>query len=142
LTIPKFSPNRVRPDEAPELVASRNFESLAGILSLIGDTIDEHTTALASITKKLVQLAYPSFQGFNLRSGSNSRIGSAVLVAGTVTVANTSITAATLIFLNRSTTGGTAGHLSYTTIPGTSFTINSSNAADTSTVNYLLIGTF
>lgn len=142
MTIPKFSPNRVRPDEAPELVASRNFESLASIISAIGATIDEHTTALASITKKLVQLAYPSFQGFNLRTGTNSRLNSAVLVAGTVTVANTSVTAATLALIGRSTAGGTLGHLSYTVVPGTSITITSSSATDTSTVIYLLIGTF
>lgn len=142
MTIPKFSPNRVRPEESPELVASRNFESLASIISQIGVTIDEQSSILDTLKKKVAQLIYPAFQGINIRSGSNARIGSAVLVAGTVTVANTSVNATTLIFLSRSTTGGTVGHLSYTVINGTSFTINSSSATDTSTINYLLIGTF
>lgn len=142
MTIPKFSPNRVRPDEAPELVASRNFESLTSVLGAITSAIEGHDSLLASIAKRLTQMVYPALQGFNIRSGSNSRIGSAVLVAGTVTIANTSITAATFAFLSRSTTSGTLGHLSYTTVPGTSITINSSSGADTSTVNYLLIGAF
>jgi hypothetical protein len=142
LTTPRFSPNRVRPDEAPELVASRNFESLTTILNTIADTIDNQSVTISGILKKMVQLAYPSFQGFNLRSGTNSRVGSAVLVAGTVTVANTSVTAATLAFLSRSVAGGALGHLSYTVVAGTSITINSSSATDTSTINYLLVGTF
>jgi hypothetical protein len=142
LTLPRFSPNRVRPDEAPELVASRNFENLTAILGTITDTVDDHSLTIAGILKKLVQLAYPSFQGFNLRSGTNSRVGSAVLVAGTVTVANTSVTASTLAFLSRATAGGALGHLSYTVVAGTSITINSSSVTDTSTINYLLVGTF
>ena len=142
MTLPKFSPNRVREDEAPELVTSRNFESLATMLSTISTAVDSHGVTLTGILKKMVQLAYPSFQGFNLRTGTNSRIQSAVLVAGTVTVANTSVTAATLALIGRSTAGGALGHLSYTVVPGTSITITSSSATDTSTVIYLLIGTF
>ena len=142
MTLPKFSPNRVREDEAPELVTSRNFESLATMLSTISTAVDSHGVKLTGILKKMVQLAYPSFQGFNLRTGTNSRLQSAVLVAGTVTVANTSVTAATLALIGRSTAGGALGHLSYTIIPGTSITITSSSATDTSTVIYLLIGTF
>jgi hypothetical protein len=142
LTTPRFSPNRVRPDEAPELVASRNFESLTTIINTIADTIDSQAVTISGILKKMVQLAYPSFQGFNLRSGTNSRVGSAVLVAGTVTVANTSVTASTLAFLSRSVAGGALGHLSYTVVAGTSITINSSSVTDTSTINYLLVGTF
>ena len=142
MTIPRFSPNRVRPDEAPELVASRNFENLATTLGTMADTVDSQAVTISGILKKLVQLAYPSFQGFNLRTGTNSRIQSAVLVAGTVTVANTSVTASTLALIGRSTAGGALGHLSCTVVPGTSITITSSSATDTSTVIYLLIGTF
>lgn len=66
-------------------------------------------------------------------------IGSATLVGGTVTVANTNITATDRILVVRSTTGGTEGHLSYTITPSTSFTINSSSGTDTSTVVYVII---
>lgn len=66
-------------------------------------------------------------------------IGSAVLVGGTVTVANTNIAATDRILVVRSTTGGTPGHLSYTISAATSFTINSSSGTDTSTVVYLIV---
>lgn len=77
--------------------------------------------------------------GMSLKAGTNGRLGTATLAAGTVTVANTSVTANTKIFLSRATTGGTVGHLSYTKINGTSFTINSSSGTETSTVDWLLV---
>lgn len=78
-------------------------------------------------------------KGLQIKEGTNARMGTAVLVAGTVTVSNTSVTASTRIFLSRTTTGGTTGHLSTTVVASTSFTINSSNALDTSTVAWLLV---
>jgi hypothetical protein len=74
-----------------------------------------------------------------INEGANGGMGVATLVGGTVTVANTAVTASTRIFVSRSTTGGTEGHLSTTQIAGTSFTVNSSSGTDTSTVNWLLI---
>jgi hypothetical protein len=62
--------------------------------------------------------------------------GSATLVAGTVAVANTSITANSIIKIWRYTAGGTLGHLSYVNNAGVGFTINSDNAADTSVIRY------
>jgi hypothetical protein len=78
-------------------------------------------------------------EGLRIAGGSNAKVGSAVLVGGTVTVSNTSVTANSLIFLSRSTTGGTTGDLSYTKSAGTSFTINSSSGSDTSTVAYMIV---
>lgn len=77
--------------------------------------------------------------GVTIKTGANARLGTATLVAGTVTVANTSVSANTKIFLSRATTGGTVGHLSYTKINGTSFTINSSSGTETSTVDWMLV---
>ena len=77
--------------------------------------------------------------GLQIKEGSNARMGVATLVGGTIAVANTSVTANTRIFISRSTTGGTVGHLSTTQIAATSFTVNSSDVGDTSTVNWLLI---
>jgi hypothetical protein len=77
--------------------------------------------------------------GFKVKEGSNARMGTATLVGGTIAVANTSVTANTRIFISRSTTGGTEGHLSTTQVAATSFTVNSSSGTDTSTVNWLLI---
>lgn len=78
-------------------------------------------------------------RGLRVKEGSNARMGTAVLVAGTVTVANTSTTASTRIFLSRMTTGGTKGHLSTTISAGANFIINSDNAADTSTIAWFLM---
>jgi hypothetical protein len=77
--------------------------------------------------------------GISVKEGANGRMGTATLVGGTITVANTTVTANTRVFISRSTTGGTEGTLSTTQIASTSFTVNSSSGTDTSTVNWLLI---
>ena len=75
--------------------------------------------------------------GLKVAEGSNAKQGTATLVAGTVTVANTSVTATSRIFLTGQVLGGTAGALNVTSrIAGTSFTVTSTNAADTSTFAY------
>ena len=75
--------------------------------------------------------------GLRVAEGANAKQGTAVLVAGTVTVANTSVTANSRIMLTTQATGGTAGFLVVSArTAGTSFTILSSSAADTSTVAF------
>jgi hypothetical protein len=76
---------------------------------------------------------------FTIKSGTGQRAGNATLVGGTVTVTNTTVTANTLVHLNRKTPGGTVGDLSYTLNAGASFVINSASALDTSVVTYFLI---
>ena len=71
--------------------------------------------------------------------------GTAVLVAGTVTVSDTDVVAGSRIFINRQTDGGTIGDsYSITRSAGVSFTITSKTAnatvtGDTSTLSYLII---
>lgn len=66
-----------------------------------------------------------------------SRTGNAVLVGGTVTVSLASITENSVVMLTRKTSGGTLGTtFTYTLSAGTSFTINSDSALDTSTFSY------
>lgn len=77
--------------------------------------------------------------GLQVKSGANCRIGTDVLVAGTKAVANTSITANSKVMMSVSALGGTQGILSYTKNIGVGFTINSSNAADTSTVDWFIV---
>jgi hypothetical protein len=62
--------------------------------------------------------------------------GNATLVGGTIAVADTSITANSIIILGRKTIGGTAGNLSYTLSAGVGFTITSSSGTDTSVISY------
>lgn len=70
----------------------------------------------------------------------NNPMGTAVLVAGTVTVTHTTVKADSRIFLTHLVAGGTLGILSVGTITaGTSFVINSTSATDTSTVCYLIL---
>lgn len=75
--------------------------------------------------------------------GAADVIGTATLVAGTVTVATTAVAAASKIFVSCNTPGGVLGFLSApvaSIVAATSFVINSSNPADTSTVNWVIVG--
>lgn len=66
--------------------------------------------------------------------------GTATLVAGTVTVADTAITANSTIRLSRRSIGGTPGALYISALTAaTSFAITSTNAADTSVVYYEIV---
>ncbi|NUR38809.1 MAG: hypothetical protein HOV73_01815 [Streptomyces sp.] len=78
--------------------------------------------------------------GIAIKEGANARMNRAVLVAGTVVVANTSVTAATEVMLTTQIPGGTPGSLYVSARnPGVSFTVTSTNGADTSTFAYHLI---
>lgn len=80
-------------------------------------------------------------KGISIKSGSNSRIGTGTLSGGTLTVANTSVTANTLIFITDTTSGSLAnvGNLTAVTTASTGFTVKSTNVLDTSTFNWLLM---
>ena len=79
-------------------------------------------------------------RGLQVKEGANARMGTATLVAGTVVVSNTTVTAATRIFLTCLTPGGTPGFLRVSAlVAGTSFTITSGSATDTSVVSWLLV---
>lgn len=78
--------------------------------------------------------------GVKVKEGSNATMGTGVLVAGTVTINTTKVTANSRIFLTVQVAGGTQGILSVGTVTaGTSFVINSTNAADTSTVAWIIV---
>lgn len=75
-------------------------------------------------------------------AGANKRMGVATLVAGSVVVPNTTITANTRIFLTKQDSGTLVAtgalHVSARTV-GADFTISSDNALDTSDVAWLLV---
>lgn len=77
-------------------------------------------------------------QGVKVAEGANAKQGlTAAMVAGTLTVANTSITANSRIQLTRQAGGTNAGAIFESArTPGTSFTVASSNAADTGQVAF------
>lgn len=67
--------------------------------------------------------------------GANGKQGTATLAAGTVTVANTSVTASSRIFITPQETGALTGILRVSArVVGTSFTITSSVGTDTAVV--------
>lgn len=75
--------------------------------------------------------------GFLVKEGSNAKQGVVTLVAGASVVSNTSITATSRILLTSQVDGGTPGWLRVSARSvGTSFTITSSNVADTSVVAF------
>lgn len=78
--------------------------------------------------------------GFQIKEGSNARMGTATLSGGTIAVSNTSAATGDRIFIQRvSGTAAEFGHLSYTISNGVSFTVNSTDAQDDSVVNWLII---
>ena len=85
-------------------------------------------------------LQFDSDIGFEITESTNGRMGVATLSSGTVTVANTSITADTRIFLTGQDTGTSDGFLTVSArSAGVSFTITSSDASDDRVIAYLLV---
>lgn len=79
-------------------------------------------------------------KGLQIAGGSNAKIGKATLVAGTVVVSNTSVTANSLILLTGQNSSGTAGAVGVTArTAGTSFTITSTSGTDTRDIGYVIV---
>ena len=76
--------------------------------------------------------------GLSIKEGANAKQGVDTLVAGTITISNTSITTNSRIFLTaQDPNSGTPGFLWISArTPGTDFTIQSSSILDTSIVAY------
>jgi hypothetical protein len=74
--------------------------------------------------------------GLKVKEGSNAKQGTATLAAGTVVVANTSVTASSRIVLTAQDNNTTGALRVSARTAGTSFTITSSNAGDTGVVAY------
>ncbi len=79
-------------------------------------------------------------QGVDIAEGANARMGIAILIAGTLTVATTAVTANSRIFLTSQVDGGTPGFLRISgRNAAVDFTITSGDGADTSTVAWLIM---
>lgn len=75
-----------------------------------------------------------------VKEGANASMGRAVLVGGTVTVANTLVSATSEIWAFCQVPGGTPGFLRISArVVGTSFTILSSSGTDTSTAAWWIV---
>lgn len=80
--------------------------------------------------------------GVYIKEGSNATMGTGTLVAGTLTISNTKVTATSRIFLT-DTGGGVLANIGALYLSarnaGTSFTVSSSNILDTSTFEWIII---
>jgi hypothetical protein len=102
-------------------------------LPLSGGTINGTLTVNGNI-----DCSFPG-TGYQVKEGANCKQGTATLVAGTVTVADTAVTANSRIFLTVQSLGTVSvpsGYCVSARTPGTSFTILASVATDTSVVAY------
>ncbi len=78
--------------------------------------------------------------GLSVKEGTNARMGVATLVAGVVVVNNTAVTANSRIFVSGQNSSGTMGEATIiAVVPGTSFTIASTNALDTRIIAWFII---
>lgn len=104
-------------------------------LSIFGATL-----AVSGAPLKIVGAALDvvtAGQGLRVAEGANAKQGIATLVAGSVVVADTAVTANSRIAPLYVTPSANAGAIFFTAItPGVGFTIKSTNAADTSVVGY------
>lgn len=111
-----------------------------GLYNVGADQIGLSTNGVLRVTYNTTDAIFAAGYRLAFSSGTNQRAGNATLVAGTVTVANTSVTGNTIVLITRKTSGGTIGlAITYTVSTGVSFTINSDSAIDTSTFSYFLI---
>lgn len=79
-------------------------------------------------------------KGLRIKEGANAKMGSGTLVAGKVTIANTSVTAESRIFVTRKGAIAHVGALTVTAkVAATSFTVESSVAEDVSEFDYLIV---
>jgi len=130
----------------PILVSTRPAAAIANTDAFIvrqgADTEDRGALFSQILTGIRTFLYGTAGQGISIKEGSNARMGTATLVAGTVTVLNTSVTANTriipfLITLGTVTRPAALGNTAR--VAATSFTIVSSDVTDTSTIGYILI---
>lgn len=122
------------PSEDSTGVAYENF--ISKFLKTLGFTTSASTKDVALEG----HLSLASGKALRLKEGSNATSGVAVLVAGTKTVATTSVKTGDRVILTRQLTGGTVGHLTLGTIVNnTSFVIDSSSSSDTSTIYWVIV---
>ena len=109
-----------------------------GAIALNGPTTIASGSNLA-LTSGNITLAAAG-NGLLIKEGTNATLGTATLVAGSVVVSTTKVTAASRIQLTGNSDGGTPGWLRVSTrTAGTSFTVTSSSGTDTGTVGWVIV---
>mgnify|MGYP001576196577 FL=1 len=112
-----------------------NYRLTATQVSVINSSITSTYLATAGDMKNTV-----AGGGIYIKEGVNATMGVATLVGGTVTVSTTKVTANSRIFLTTQTVGGTIGTQYISArVAGTSFTITSTSATDTSVIAWQIV---
>lgn len=130
-----FGPSDVAPAVDRSIVVGRNLVCINSDEWVAGTDNATNRMALSGNVLRV--------NGLNVGTGTNIaqiKHGRAVLVGGTVAVADASVTANSRIFVCGAVDGGTPGWLRVSArSAGVSFTITSSSGTDTSTVDWLII---
>lgn len=147
-TANKGAANGYAPLDASQLVPAINsrvqtvFGRAGAVVATAGDYLAAQVTNAADKASTVLQaFAAPvSAPGFRASEAANGKQGVATLVAGTVTIANTSITANSRILISPQEGGVLTGFLrvSARTV-GTSFVVSSSVATDTVTFAFEIL---
>lgn len=151
MVIGKDSPDVNRPLTVKNaLAASKVIVSIIGATSQSGNLLEFRNPAdsatLASVDSNanftIASLTLGTAGNkINITTGTNASAGTGTLTAGTVTISTTAVTASSLIFLTDTASSITnVGTLTVSAkVAGTSFTVTSTLALDTSTFNYWII---
>jgi hypothetical protein len=130
----RYAANGLATDDAFKLAAAAIL-----LLGAAGDVNLYRSAGGTLATDNDLTLAVAG-KGLQVKEGSNAKMGTATLVAGTKVVSTTAVTATSRVFLTAQSVGGTAGALAVTArTAGTSFTITSTSGTDTSTVAWLIV---
>lgn len=157
-TVPNFyifsgtiatTPQRVLTSNNKFISVTNKFIDIGGtaaVVSVSGLDILQPVSALAQTSGDTLVDSngnlLTSFAGKTLavRSGTNAKAGTFTLVAGTVTVSNTAVTANSVIKATLKTLGGTQSNwLKITPTASTGFTVVGENVADTGTYNFTIL---
>ena len=147
-------------NNASNLVATSATVALGGTLTITDNTTGNRTMASLVVNGTSNHTGASTFGGnltangtanqletLQLKSGTNKSAGTATLVAGTLTVANSRVTTTSDIFLMLTVAGGTLGVIVVTPFAG-SFTLASTNLAgtantlETSTFRWILLDVY
>jgi hypothetical protein len=110
--------------------------------SVVGPNLGSGAITVAGDISGGDLIAGAAGKGLKVKEGSNAKMGTATLVAGTATVATTAATATSRILLTTQSLGTVtaAKPIAVTArTAGTSFTITSADATDTSVVAWMLV---
>lgn len=126
----------------PRLTATTGRSShyfYTGATPSLGLKIDEVQDVTASSGNLKIGTAG---KGLFVKEGSNAKMGTVTLAAGTATVSTTAVTASSRIFLTAQSLGTVSvgqGLAVSAVVAGTSFTIKSQSASDTSVVAWMMV---